>query len=106
MADVQYFAVATRADIEPGEVFVADIEGVRIAVCNVDGNFYAVEDSCSHDGSSFGETDLEGNEIYCPRHGAIFDVTNGAVLSPPASSPIDTFPVRLNGETIEVGLES
>jgi 3-phenylpropionate/trans-cinnamate dioxygenase ferredoxin subunit len=105
MAGIEFFAVATRADIEPGEVFVTYIGGKRIAVCNVDGNFYAIEDSCSHDGSSFDQTGLEGCEIYCPRHGAVFDVTNGAVLSPPADSPIDTFPVRLSGETIEVGLE-
>ncbi len=105
MAELQYFPVATKADIEPGEVFVADVEGTRLAVCNVDGEFYAVEDSCSHDGSSFDQTDLEGSEIFCPRHGAVFDVTDGSVLGAPATVPIATFPVRLNGDTIEVGIE-
>ncbi len=105
MADLHYFSVATRADIEPGEVFVADVEGQRLAICNVDGEFFAIEDSCSHDGSSFDQTDLEGSEIFCPRHGAVFDVKTGAVLGAPATAPVDTFPVRLEGDTIQVGIE-
>ncbi len=105
MADLQYFPVATRADIEPGEVFVAEVEGRRVAVCNVGGEFYAIEDSCTHDGSSFDQTDLEGPEIFCPRHGAVFNVTSGAVLGAPATVPVPTFPVRVSGETVEVGLE-
>jgi 3-phenylpropionate/trans-cinnamate dioxygenase ferredoxin subunit len=105
MAEVQYFPVATTADVAPGEVFVAYVEGVNVAICNVDGQFYAIEDVCTHDGSSFDMTTLEGVEIFCPRHGAVFDVTTGAVLSPPAEVPVTTFPVRVRGETIEVGLE-
>ncbi len=105
MADVQYFAVATTADIEPGEVFIADVEGVQMAVCNVDGDFYAIRDACTHDGASFDQTDLEGPEIFCPRHGAVFDVTSGAVLGAPANAPVDTFPVRVTGNTIEVGIQ-
>ncbi len=105
MAELQYFPIATRADIEPGEVFISEVEGTRLAVCNVGGEFYAIQDSCTHDGSSFDQTDLEGSEIFCPRHGAVFDVTNGAVLGAPATEPVPTYPVRVNGETIEVGLE-
>ena len=105
MAELQYFAVATTADIGPGEVFVSYVEGTPVAVCNVDGKYYAVQDACSHDGASFDQSALDGNEIFCPRHGAVFDVTNGDVLGPPASAPIGTFPVRVNGQTIEVGLE-
>lgn len=105
MVDLQYFSVATRADIDPGEVFVTEVEGTRLAVCNLDGTFYAIQDSCTHDGSSFDQTELEGPEIYCPRHGAVFNVTDGAVLGAPATEPVPTYPVRMNGDTIEVGLE-
>lgn len=105
MPEMQYFSVATKADIEPGEVFVAEVEGQRLAVCNVDGEFYAIEDACTHDGSSFDQTDLEGPEIFCPRHGAVFDVTTGEVLGAPATVPVATFPIQLDGDTIKVGLE-
>ena len=105
MAELQFFSVATTGDIEPGEVFISNVEGEQLAVCNVDGEFYAIQDACTHDGASFDQTDLEGTEIFCPRHGAIFDVTNGAVLGAPASEPVRTFPVRVEGDTIKVGLE-
>ncbi len=105
MAELQYFAVATRADVEPGEVFITEVEGARVALCNVDGEFYAIEDACTHDGASFDQTDLEGPEIFCPRHGAVFNVTDGSVLGAPATVPVPTHPVRVNGDTIEVGLE-
>ncbi|MDA1296562.1 MAG: non-heme iron oxygenase ferredoxin subunit [Chloroflexi bacterium] len=105
MDDVEYFAVATRDDIEPGEVFVSVVEGTPVAICNVDGVFYAIKDACTHDGSSFDTTDLEGPEIFCPRHGAVFNVITGEVLGAPATVPVPTFPVRMNGDTIEVGLE-
>ena len=105
MAELQFFSVATTGDIEPGEVFISNVEGEQLAVCNVDGEFYAIQDACTHDGASFDQTDLEGTEIFCPRHGAIFDVTNGAVLGAPASDPVRTFPVRVEGDTIKVGLE-
>ena len=105
VAELRYVAAATRADVEPGEAFVTEVDGQRIVVCNVDGKFYAIEDVCTHDGSSFDQTDLDGPEIYCPRHGAVFDVTTGEALGAPAYEPVQTFPVRLNGETIEIGLE-
>lgn len=105
MADVEYFSAATKADIDPGEVFVTEVEGQRVAICNVDGEFYAIEDVCTHDGSSFDQTDLDGSEIFCPRHGAVFDVTTGEVLGAPATEPVPTFPIQLDGDTIKVGLE-
>jgi len=105
MENVKYFAAATKSDIEPGEVFITDVEGTQVALCNVEGEIFAIADMCTHDGSSFDMTELEGPEIFCPRHGAVFDVRDGSVLGSPASEPVPTFPVRMNGETIEVGLE-
>ena len=100
----EYVAAAKTDDVAPGEVFVTDVEGVEVAICNVDGTFYAIEDVCTHDGSSFDASTLEGREITCPRHMAVFDVTTGEVLAAPAFAPVDTFPVRVVGDTIEVSL--
>jgi len=105
LSELQYFAVAASADIAPGEVFTTEVEGLRLAVCNVDGKFFAIADVCTHDGGSFDMTELDGEEITCPRHGAIFDVTTGEALSAPANVPVPVFPVRLRGETLEVGIE-
>ena len=104
MADLRFFAAATTADVEPGEVFVTEIENVRVVICNFDGTYYAIEDTCSHEGSSFDDADLFEEEISCPRHGAIFDVRTGEALGAPADLPVATYEVRVNGNTIEVGL--
>ena len=73
-------------------------------LCNVDGDIYAIEDVCTHDGGELDQGELEGCRIMCPRHGAFFDVTTGAALTPPAVMPVATFKVRLEGNDIHVEL--
>ena len=65
-----------------------EVNGKRIALCNVDGAFYAVADECPHAGGSLSEGDLFGKEIVCPEHGGSFDVTTGAVLVPLADKGV------------------
>ena len=62
---------------------------------NLDGDFYAIEDICTHDGGELTGGIIEGHEIECPRHGARFDIRTGAVLCPPAYEPTAKFPVRV-----------
>jgi 3-phenylpropionate/trans-cinnamate dioxygenase ferredoxin subunit len=73
-----------------------------VLLCNVDGDIYAIEDVCTHDGGELDQGELEGCRIMCPRHGAFFDVTTGAALTPPAVMPVATFKVRLEGNDIHV----
>jgi 3-phenylpropionate/trans-cinnamate dioxygenase ferredoxin subunit len=80
-------------------------EDLRIAVCNVDGQFYAIEDVCTHDGGSLDQGDLEGDEIECPRHGARFNVRTGDATLMPAVMPVRTFPVKIEGERLLVSTE-
>ena len=83
------------ADIPPGTMKVVDAGGVRVAVCNVEGTYYAVEDVCTHDDGPLGEGSLRGSELECPRHGARFCVKSGAALRMPAVVPVRVFPVTL-----------
>lgn len=70
-----------------------------IIIVNLDGDFYAVQDVCTHDGGTLSDGWLTGDELVCPRHGAHFCVKNGEALTPPAYEPVMTFPVRiLNGQ--------
>ncbi|MFA5982539.1 MAG: non-heme iron oxygenase ferredoxin subunit [Methylococcaceae bacterium] len=78
-----------------GENIVVDVDGCAVAVFNIGGEFYAIEDVCTHDGAEIASGLLVGDEIICPRHGARFCVKTGAVKSPPAYSNIDCFPVRI-----------
>jgi 3-phenylpropionate/trans-cinnamate dioxygenase ferredoxin subunit len=75
-----------------------------IALFNLNGTYYAIQDVCSHDDGPVAEGDLEGNEIICPRHGARFDVRTGEVLSLPAAVDIPAYPVRVEGEEILIGM--
>jgi 3-phenylpropionate/trans-cinnamate dioxygenase ferredoxin subunit len=99
-----FVKVGKVSDVPPGTAKVYEIEDQAIAVCNVDGDFYAIDDLCTHDQASLEQGFLEGCEIECPRHGARFDVRTGDVKALPAVIPVDTFTVRVEGEDIEVDI--
>lgn len=102
-----FVTVARKQDIAAGTVKVATLEGHRIALCHLqDGSFHAVEDRCTHDNAPLDQAALEGCQIECPRHGARFDVTSGAVTCLPAVKPIQTYPVRVQGDDVQVALEA
>lgn len=86
--------VGTRSEMLPGEFKVVWDGDTAIAVYNIDGDLYAIEDVCSHDGGELAGGEVHGFEVECPRHGARFDVRNGAVMCPPAYEPIASFPVH------------
>lgn len=88
--------------IEPGRVVSIEVDGRRIAVCQVDGQYYAIDDLCSHDGGPLDQGEVRDHEIECPRHGARFDVRSGRALCLPAVRPIKTYPTRLAGDAVEV----
>ena len=99
-----YVTVARTGDIAPGQVRVYEVEARRIALCNVDGTFYAIDDVCTHDGGSLDQGQLEGSQIECPRHGARFDVRSGRALTLPAIMPVKSYPVQVEGDEIKVGV--
>ena len=101
----ELISVTTTDDIGPGKVKVYGVNGKQIAICNVDGTFYAIDDECTHDGGPLDQGELEGTEIECPRHGALFDVTTGKALTLPAVKPVRSYPVEVDGNEIKVEVE-
>ena len=97
--------VATRSEIPPGGKKLVEVDGRPIAVFNVGGSFYAIDDVCTHDGGPLAEGDLIGDQIRCPRHGARFDLRTGKALCLPAVEPVPTHNVELRGEDIHVSLD-
>ncbi len=98
----EWVDVAPADELAPGEWRVVDLDDVEIAVFNVDGSFCAIEDVCTHDGEQLTGGEVEGNRIFCPRHGACFDVCTGEALSAPAYEPVTTFPVRVHDGVVQV----
>ena len=89
-------------DVPPGTAKVFEVSDRAIAVCNVEGKLYAIDDVSTHDEGSLDQGFLEDFEIECPRHGARFDVRTGEVTALPASLPVDIFEVRVQGDDIEI----
>ena len=100
-----YVTVARVADIPEGRVKVVSVGGEQIALANVEGSVFAIEDRCSHDDGPLGEGRLRGSELECPRHGARFDVKSGRPLCLPAVVAVRTYPVRVEGDEVKVSLE-
>jgi len=100
MAD--WIDVAPQSALPPGEWVTVDVDGADVAIFNIDGRYYAIENVCTHDGGELTGGDVEGAVIVCPRHGARFSITTGEVLSPPAYEDVPTFPVRVEGGIIQV----
>jgi 3-phenylpropionate/trans-cinnamate dioxygenase ferredoxin subunit len=94
--------VSRLGDPEPGKVKVIVAGNEELALCNVGGLYYAIEDVCTHDGGPLDQGELDGMEIECPRHGARFDVCTGRATCLPAIMPVKTFPVKVEEEEIFV----
>jgi 3-phenylpropionate/trans-cinnamate dioxygenase ferredoxin subunit len=96
----EYVKVASTGEILDGQRKLIDFEEVTVALFNVDGRYYCIEDVCTHDGGPVAEGELDGYSIECPRHGALFDIRDGRVLSMPAVVPVPKYEVRIEGEDI------
>ncbi|MEY4211381.1 MAG: hypothetical protein RLZ92_1762 [Pseudomonadota bacterium] len=91
----EWIDVIAESALAEGEHVVVDVEGVDVALFNLSGQFYAIEDVCSHDGTEIASGELDGDEIVCPRHGARFCVKTGAVKCAPAYEDIASYPVKV-----------
>jgi 3-phenylpropionate/trans-cinnamate dioxygenase ferredoxin subunit len=100
----EFIKVAVRTDLPAGGKKLAEVDGRAIAVFNVDGTIYAIDDVCTHDGGPLAEGELSGCEIQCPRHGARFDVRTGKALCFPAFEPVATHRVEVRGDDVLVAL--
>ena len=86
------------SELKPGQVKLLFLKGEPVAVYNVDGEFYATQDACTHAGGPLSEGELEGNMIVCPWHGSCFDVRDGQVKCGPAEDPVKIYRVILEGD--------
>ena len=98
----EFVSISRAEDLGEGDIRAFDVRGTKIAVANVDGTFYAFDDTCTHMACSLAGGDLEETTVICPCHGSEFDVTSGAVLQGPAREPVETYETRVEGGSLEV----
>jgi 3-phenylpropionate/trans-cinnamate dioxygenase ferredoxin component len=100
-----FVRVCRVSDVPEGRHGVFEAGDRFVAVFHVGGQFYVLDDCCTHDGGPLGEGRLEGFAIECPRHGAKFDIRDGRVLSMPAVSDTQSYPVKIEGGEVLARLE-
>jgi nitrite reductase (NADH) small subunit len=96
--------VASVNDIPSGQGTVVEVGGKQIALFNIQGVFHAIDNTCSHRGGPLGEGNLRGTAVTCPWHGTQFNVTNGQVLGPPATSDVASYPTKIEEDSVWVAL--
>ena len=92
--------VGSSKDVPAGQMRIFDIAGTKVNVASADGHLYAIDDTCTHRGCSLAKGTLHGTTVTCPCHGSQFDVRSGAVLRGPASRPVRSRSVRVDGEDL------
>lgn len=99
-----FIQVATTGELSPGQGKFVEVSNKRLALFNVGGRYYAIDDTCPHRGGPLSEGDVDGETAICPWHGAIFDLRTGAVKRPPAAVAVMSYAVRVEGEQIEIAV--
>ncbi len=98
-----FVTVARVGEIPKGGRKIVRLDDQPVAIFHLDDGFYAIDDLCTHDGGPLAEGPLAGEVIECPRHGARFNVKTGEVLCLPATAPVATYAIRVEGDDIKVG---
>lgn len=102
----EFTTVARAADIKPGELRCVRFGNRRVALANVDGEIFAIDDTCTHEEASLSEGELFGDVVECPLHGAAFNVRTGAVESFPATRAVRTYAVRIVDGAVQLSEQS
>ncbi len=101
----RWIDVGIPTEISNQECKIIEVNNVLIAIFNLDGEFYAIEDNCPHQHMPIADGIVEDCRITCPFHGAQFDLKTGAVLAPPACDNLTTYPTRLQNGKVQVQVD-
>ena len=99
--------VCTVSELPVGERKLVEWEDLEIGVFNCRGEYFAIEDRCSHDDGPLAEGEFDAGTctVECPRHGSLFDLRTGRPKTLPAYQPVETFPVRVEEDTVKLEVE-
>ena len=99
----EFFNVAKKAEVDSGRARVVYLRGIEIALFNIDGDFYAVDNLCPHEGGPLVAGTIRERVLTCPWHRWQFDLRTGCSPMNPAIF-VQTYPVQIEGEQIKIGM--
>ena len=100
---LNFVRVAAKSEIPAGQGKTVEAGGKQIAVFNCNGTFYAIDNTCKHQGGPLGEGELDGTVVTCPWHGWTYDITTG-VSPDDAECAVDHYEVKVEGDDVMVGV--
>lgn len=106
MSKIEYHEVAKTDDLDEEEVMSVMVGDEEIALYNVEGEFYATHGICTHENIGLADGFVEGALVECPLHAACFEIKTGKAVNPPATVDLKTYPVKVEGDTVYVGIET
>ena len=104
MSEIEFHEVAKTSELDEDEAIQVLVGRKEIAIYNLGGEFFATDDICSHAYASLADGYVENGQVECPLHGACFDIKTGKALTAPASIDLRTYEVKVEGDTILVGV--
>lgn len=99
-----FIKVASQNDLNEGERTLIEVDDRLVILFRVNNQFFCIDDVCTHDGGTLSDGELVGCEIACPRHGARFDIRNGAAMCMPATQATKSHAVKIEGSDVFVRL--
>jgi nitrite reductase/ring-hydroxylating ferredoxin subunit len=102
-----YYTVAKTTDLQPGEMTYVEVgpDGEPVCLINLEGEFFALNDCCTHEEASLSDGEIVGDEIECPLHGGAFEIRTGQPVAFPVVVPAQTYRVRVVGDKIQIALD-
>lgn len=104
MSEIEFHEVAKTSELDEDEAMQVLVGRKEIAIYNIGGEYFATDDICTHAYASLADGYVENGQVECPLHGACFDIRTGKALTAPASIDIATYEVKIEGDTIYVGV--
>jgi 3-phenylpropionate/trans-cinnamate dioxygenase ferredoxin subunit len=100
----EYVKVCEISDVSQGTMYPVDLRKIPLMIINVEGKLYAVDRICTHETADLSTGFLIDSEVTCPLHLSRFDVKTGTVRNPPASKPLRTYKLKIEGTSVYVQL--
>ncbi|MBI4260198.1 MAG: non-heme iron oxygenase ferredoxin subunit [Actinobacteria bacterium] len=101
----EFRTVGSAGDHPEGGLRAYEVDGEPVAVARTEAGWFAFHDTCTHNACSLADGDLEDGTVVCVCHGGTYDLRTGEVLAGPPPEPVRTYPVRVEGDEIQVGTE-